>query len=101
MALPGTNAETPIDSHRLDGSLWKPHSILSYPEGHFNPPSDLTLTKAELNKPFPFEEELATKSARLGELNAKLDMDKPENEIVETEICADEVAPAHEHDIER
>ena len=44
MALPGTNAETPIDSHRLDGSLWKPRSILSYPEGHFNPPSDLTLT---------------------------------------------------------
>ena len=45
MALPSTNAETPIDSHRLDGSLWKPRSILSYPEGHFNPPSDLTLTK--------------------------------------------------------
>ena len=44
MALPSTNAETPIDSHRLDGSLWKPRSILSYPEGHFNPPSDLTLT---------------------------------------------------------
>ena len=48
MALPGTNAETPIDSHRLDGSLWKPHSILSYPEGHFNPPSDLTLTSKAL-----------------------------------------------------
>ena len=50
MALPGTNAETPIDSHRHDGSLWKPRSILSYPEGHFNPPSDLTLTKPQRNQ---------------------------------------------------
>ena len=44
MALPGTNAGTPIDSHRLDGSPWKPCFILSYSEGYFNPPSDLTLT---------------------------------------------------------
>ena len=44
MALPGTITEASIDSHRLDASLWKPRSIFSYPEGHFNPPSDLTLT---------------------------------------------------------
>ena len=45
MALPVTNAGTPIDSHRLDGSLWKPRSIFSYSEGYFNPPLDLTLTE--------------------------------------------------------
>ena len=101
MALPGTNAETPIDSHRLDGSLWKPHSILSYPEGHFNPPSDLTLTKAELNKPFPFEEELATKSTRLGELNAMLDIDKQENAIVDGDRSEEDVSSTPEHSLER
>lgn len=52
MALPGTNAEAPIDSRRLDGSLWKPCFILSYSEGYFNPPSDLTLTLFSLLLPF-------------------------------------------------
>ena len=51
MALPGTNAGTPIDSHRLDGSLWKPRSIVSSSKSYFNPPSNLTLT-AEAVHPF-------------------------------------------------
>ena len=38
--------------------------------------------KAEVQKPFPQEEELKTKSARLNELNAMLNLDKRENEIV-------------------
>ena len=33
--------------------------------------------KAELGKPFPQEEELKTKSARLAELDAKLNLDRP------------------------
>ena len=41
--------------------------------------------KAELDKPFAHEEELKTKSARLAELNAMLDMDKQENEIVDND----------------
>lgn len=39
--------------------------------------------KAELDKPFVHEEELKTKSARLAELNAMLDLNKKDNEIVD------------------
>ena len=41
--------------------------------------------KAEVQKPFPQEEELAAKTARLNELNALLNLDKTENEIVDAE----------------
>ena len=41
--------------------------------------------KVESQKPFPHEEELKTKSARLAELNTLLDMDKKDNEIVDGE----------------
>ena len=37
----------------------------------------MTTAKAELGKPFPQEEELKTKSARLAELDAKLNLDRP------------------------
>ena len=39
--------------------------------------------KAEIAKPFPREAELDEKCKRLAELNAELDMDKRENEIVD------------------
>ena len=41
--------------------------------------------KAEVQKPFPQKEELAAKTARLNELNALLNLDKTENEIVDGE----------------
>ena len=41
--------------------------------------------KAEVQERFPQEEELKTKSARLNELNAMLNLDKRENEIVDGE----------------
>ena len=41
--------------------------------------------KAEVQKPFPQEEELVAKTARLNELNALLNLDKTENEIVDGE----------------
>ena len=41
--------------------------------------------KVELQKPFPQEEELKTKTERLNELNALLNLDKKENEIVDGE----------------
>ena len=41
--------------------------------------------KVEVQKPFPQEEELAAKTARLNELNALLNLDKMENEIVDGE----------------
>ena len=41
--------------------------------------------KAAADKPFPYEEDLTTKSARLAKFNALLDMDRPENEIVDSD----------------
>ena len=41
--------------------------------------------KVESQKPFPHDEELKTKSARLAELNTLLDMDKKDNELVDGE----------------
>lgn len=46
--------------------------------------------KEQIEKPFPQEEELRTKSARLDELNILLNMDHKENEIADGEI-SDEV----------
>ena len=46
--------------------------------------------KEEIEKPFPQEEELRTKSARLAELDAMLNMDKRENETLDGEIEEDE-----------
>lgn len=43
----------------------------------------LESAKSELNKPFVHEEELKLKSARLAELNAMLDLNKNDNEIVD------------------
>ena len=49
--------------------------------------------KAELDKPFVHEEELKTKSARLAELNAMLDLNKKDNEIVDGEREDDAETP--------
>ena len=46
--------------------------------------------KLEVQKPFPQEEELKTKTARLNELNAMLNLDKRENEIVDGERAEEE-----------
>ena len=50
--------------------------------------------KAEVQKPFPQEEELAAKTARLNELNALLNLDKTENEIVDGERGEEETQKA-------
>ena len=49
--------------------------------------------KVESQKPFPHEEELKTKSARLAELNTLLDMDKKDNEIVDSERSEESEEP--------
>ena len=41
--------------------------------------------KAEIEKPFTQEEELKTKSARLAELDALLNIDKKENDTLDAE----------------
>ena len=47
--------------------------------------AQLSNAKAAVNKPFPQEDELKTKLARLDELNILLNLDKRENEIVDGE----------------
>ena len=54
----------------------------------------LANAKQEVEKPFPQEDELKTKSARLDELNILLNMDKRESEIVDGEPGED--APARD-----
>ena len=48
--------------------------------------------KAEVQKPFPQEEEFAAKTTRLNELNALLNLDKSENEIVDGERGEEELS---------
>ena len=87
---------------RLDNALeGLPSSLAKTQYAIKSAQQNLEQAKAELNKPFPFEEELATKSARLGELNAMLDMDKPENAIVDGERGEEDSSPAPEYEINR
>lgn len=55
--------------------------------------SQLEIAKVEAAKEFPKEQELAEKTARLGELNALLDMDKKENIVLECEPDGEEMEP--------
>ena len=87
---------------RLDNALeGLPASLAKTQEAIKSAQQNLDQAKAEINKPFPFEEELATKSARLGELNAMLDMDKPENAIVDGERGEEDSTTTPEQNLER
>ena len=58
--------------------------------------------KVDVERPFPQEEELQTKTARLNELNALLNVDKRENEIVGGEPDEGEELPEKkQRDLER
>ena len=57
----------------------------------------LANAKQEVEKPFPQEDELKRKSARLDELNILLNMDKRENEIVDGELAEDEPAQGRDN----
>ena len=55
---------------------------------------ELENAKLEVEKPFPQEDELKRKSARLDELNILLNMDKRESEIVDGDVGDEVTAPA-------
>ena len=81
--------------------------IASFPEKQQNCENQLEnekvqleTAKAELDKPFVHEEELKTKSARLAELNAMLDLNKKDNEIVDGEREDDDSAEPSRDDRE-
>lgn len=56
----------------------------------------MEIAKQEVEKPFPREEELKEKSARLDQLNILLNMDKRENEIVDGVQDEGEIQPQRE-----
>ena len=57
--------------------------------------------KIAVEQPFPQEEELKTKSARLDELNILLNLDKRENEIVDGDLDESEPEPPRQRAYER
>ena len=59
-----------------------------------NVQQQLEAAKIEVEKPFPKEDELKEKTARLDELNILLNLDKKENEIVDGDRADED---AHEH----
>ena len=58
-----------------------------------NVQSQLATAKSELGKPFAREDELRQKSARLDELNILLNLDKKDNEIVDSDVGDDDDEP--------
>ena len=58
--------------------------------------TQLANAKEQLEKPFAKDEELKQKEARLRELNALLNVDKRENEMVDEEPEQDESTPVRD-----
>ena len=76
---------------RLDNALNSFQEKLTACEAQLeNTKVQLENAKLEVQKPFPQEEELKTKTVRLNELNAMLNLDKRENEIVDGERAEEE-----------
>ena len=75
---------------RLDNTLESlPTRLQATQDRLANTRQQLEEAKAAVDKPFPYEKDLTTKSARLAELNALLDMERLENEIVDNESTID------------
>lgn len=71
---------------RLDNALEGLSKRLEMTEQQLdNTKKQMETAKQDVEKPFSQEEELTTKTARLNELNALLNVDKKENELVEGE----------------
>ena len=82
---------------RMDNLLESmPTRQLDYKEKLKNLEIQVENAKQEIAKPFPREEELKEKSARLDQLNILLNMDKRENEIVDGVQDEGEIHPQRE-----
>ena len=88
---------------RIDNLLESmPTRQIEYKEKLKNLEIQVEIAKQEVAKPFPREEELKAKSARLHQLNILLNMDKRENEIVDGIQDEGEIQPQREsRDLER
>lgn len=79
---------------RMDNALeGLPIKEQTYREQLSNLQTQLETAKAEVQKPFPRETELNTKTARLEELNSLLNLDHKEPEIVDAEPDEDQRPP--------
>jgi N12 class adenine-specific DNA methylase len=77
---------------RLDNLLDSlPDKLTAVKEVLKNTKTQLANAKVEVEKPFPKEEELKSKTARLDELNILLNMNKRDNEIVDNEAGEEDV----------
>jgi hypothetical protein len=82
---------------RLDNALEGMEKELQSAETQLaNYEAQLANAKVEVEKPFPQEDELKTKSARLDELNILLNLDKRDNEIVDGEKGTEDNIPVQE-----
>ena len=82
---------------RMDNLLESmPTRQQDYKEKLKNLEIQVEIAKQEVEKPFPREEELKAKSARLDQLNILLNMDKRENEIVDGLPDEGEIQPQRE-----
>lgn len=82
---------------RMDNLLESmPTRQQDYKEKLKNLEIQVEIAKQEVEKPFPREEELKAKSARLEQLNILLNMDKRENEIVDGLPDEGEIQPQRE-----
>ena len=80
--------------HRLDNTLGAFEDRLNACREQLeNVRVQMDNAKVEVQKPFPQEEELKVKTARLNELNTLLDMDKRDNELVDGERGDDAEEP--------
>ena len=92
--LAGVNADSVALGQDVYGNIQRLDNLLSNFDNHLKSAQDdlttyetqLASAKVEVEKPFPQEDELKTKSARLDELNILLNMDKQENEIVDGDV---------------
>jgi len=90
----------PLGNDPLGNIIRLDNSLNSFPERITAAENELTTlhqqqaaAQVEVEKPFPQEEELAQKSARLAELNAQLDVDEKQHDEPEQEEPKKEDAP--------
>ena len=82
---------------RIDNMLDYFETELKNEETHLlNYEAQLASAKVEVEKPFPQEDELKRKSARLDELNIALNLDKQESEIVDGDVGDETDTPARD-----
>ena len=75
---------------RIDNEIASlPDEVEGYKKNLAEAERQLDVAKAEVEKPFPQEETLQQKTSRLNELNAMLNLDQKDNEIVDEGGAAD------------